>query len=123
MPQSQHNRRIDYIEFSTTDIARTKNFYSNVFGWEFKDFGPQYTAFKDGRLNGGFALTDNVPSGGPLVVIYATDLEALEQAVKSAGGRITKETFTFPGGRRFHFADPDGNELAIWSDNLPTSDS
>jgi predicted enzyme related to lactoylglutathione lyase len=118
--QSEHDRRIDYVEFSTTDLARTKSFYSGVFGWEFEDYGPKYAAFRDGRLNGGFALAESVPSGGPLVVIYAINLDALEKSVKSAGGRITKETFSFPGGHRFHFADPDGNELAVWSDNPPS---
>ena len=116
MSQSEHNCRIDYVEFPAIDIQATKQFYSTVFGWQFEDYGPDYTAFRDGRLSGGFAKADSVAAAGPLIVIYATNLAAIEDAVKSAGGKITKETFSFPGGRRFHFADPNGNELAVWSD-------
>lgn len=120
MSQAEHNRRIDYLEFPAIDIAATKKFYTNVFGWEFVDYGPDYTAFKDGRLNGGFAKTEHAPqAGGALVVIYAIALEALEKAVINAGGKIKKEIFSFPGGRRFHFTDPNGNELAVWSDQEP----
>lgn len=116
MSQAEHDHRVDYVEFSSTDLDATKTFYTNAFGWAFTDYGPDYTAFNDGRLNGGFAKSDTVSSGGSLVVIYATNLEALHVAVVTAGGSITKETFPFPGGRRFHFSDPSGNELAIWSD-------
>jgi len=101
------------------DIQATKQFYSTVFGWQFKDYGPDYTAFRDGRLSGGLAKADSVAAAGPLIVIYATNLEAIEDAVKSADGKITKETFSIPGGRRFHFEDPNGNELAVWSDREP----
>ena len=110
------DRRIDYVEFAATDIAATKQFYGEVFGWKFEDYGPGYTSFHDGRLSGGFAKAEQVKAGGPLVVIYASSLEAAESAVKRAGGRIVKEMFSFPGGRRFHFSDPNGNELAVWSD-------
>ena len=119
MSQSEHDRRVDYIEFPATDIAATRRFYSQAFGWEFEDYGPDYTAFRDGRLSGGFAKAERAGAGKPLAVIYAVDLETLEEAVKAAGGTIVKETFSFPGGRRFHFADPNGNELAVWSDNEP----
>lgn len=119
MSQAEHNRRVDYVEFSSTDLTVTKRFYGDVFGWQFTDFGPDYTAFHDGRLNGGFAKSDTVSPGGPLVVIYATDLEALESSVVKAGGTITKATFSFPGGRRFHFTDPSGNQLAAWTDQEP----
>jgi hypothetical protein len=112
----QHDRRIDYVEFPATDIQRTKEFFTGVFGWKFEDYGPDYTSFQDGRLNGGFARVEKVRAGGVLVVIYATDLEALEAKVKEAGGSVTHEIFSFPGGRRFHFTDPNGNELAVWSD-------
>jgi predicted enzyme related to lactoylglutathione lyase len=112
---SQHNLRVDYIEFPATDMAGTKKFYSSIFGWKFEDYGPEYMSFHDGRLGGGFFKAASGVSG-PLVVIYATNLEAVEQAVKAAGGRIVKPTFSFPGGRRFHFADPSGNELAVWSE-------
>lgn len=116
MSQAQHDRRIDYIEFLATDIEATKTFYAAVFGWTFTDYGPEYTSFEDGRLAGGFALAPQVPAGGPLVVLYAVDLEATQAKVTEHGGRIVREIFEFPGGRRFHFADPSGNELAVWSD-------
>ncbi len=108
--------RMDYIEFPATDVARTKAFYIQVFGWKFTDYGPDYTSFEDGRLAGGFSKEIPVAHGGPLVVIYASDLAACEAKVKAAGGKIIKPVFEFPGGRRFHFADPSGNELAVWSE-------
>jgi len=111
-----NDRRIDYIEFPAADIARTKAFYIRVFGWKFTDYGPDYTSFEDGRLSGGFWKADEVTGGGPLVVIYAVDLAGMEAEVRAEGGRIVKEIFSFPGGRRFHFTDPSGNELAVWSD-------
>jgi predicted enzyme related to lactoylglutathione lyase len=117
MNQAEQDRRVDYVEFSTTSIEQTKDFYSAVFGWEFTDYGPEYTCFNDGRLGGGFALVPEVSAGGPLIVFYATNLEAIESGVKENGGRIVRDTYEFPGGRRFHFADPSGNELAVWSDN------
>jgi hypothetical protein len=110
------DRQIDYIEFPAVDIGRTKDFYIRVFGWKFTDYGPDYTSFEDGRISGGFSRTDNVTGYGPLVVIYGADLAALEQQVEAQGGKIVKETFPFPGGRRFHFSDPSGNELAVWSE-------
>ncbi|MDA0204501.1 MAG: VOC family protein [Acidobacteria bacterium] len=117
MSQAEHDRRIDYVEFGATDIDATKRFYSAVFGWQFTDYGSDYTAFHDGRLSGGFAKVKSAPrKGGTLVVIYAVDLEAMQASIQSAGGRITKKTFAFPGGRRFQFKDPGGNELAVWSD-------
>jgi len=114
--QEQHDKRVDYVEFASTDLAATKTFYGAVFGWKFQDYGPDYVSFEDGRLAGGFRLADEVTTGGPLVVIYAVDLEGLEAAVREHGGTIVREIFSFPGGRRFHFADPTGNELAVWSD-------
>jgi uncharacterized protein len=109
--------RMDYIEFPATDIAKTKSFYGEVFGWKFTDYGPDYTSFEDGRLTGGFRKEGHAKQGGPLIVIYAHALEATERAVRNAGGKISKETFSFPGGRRFHFIDPNGNELAVWSES------
>ena len=117
---SQHDdgqdRRIDYIEMAAVDIAATKRFYTDVFGWRFTDYGPDYTSFEDGRLSGGFYKADAARPGTVLVVIFALDLGAAEQRVRAAGGKIVKPVFSFPGGRRFHFADPSGNELAVWSD-------
>ena len=116
MANQANDRRVDYVEFPATDVARAKEFYGKVFGWKFTDYGPDYTSFEDGRLAGGFAKRERATAGGALVVIYAAALEAVEAAVKAAGGRIVQETFSFPGGRRFHFADPCGNELAVWSE-------
>lgn len=117
MTTHENDRRIDYIEFVVSDIAQAREFYGSAFGWTFTDYGPNYTAFADGRLDGGFEAGDPTPNGGPLVILYAADLEATQQAVEAAGGRIARAIFAFPGGRRFHFLDPDGYELAVWSDN------
>ena len=110
-------RRIDNIEFNVADIARSKRFYAQVFGWQFTDYGPGYSEFDDGRLKGGFTTDGEVQaSGGPLVIIYCSDLAAAERRVLEAGGSIILPTFAFPGGRRFHFRDLDGYALAVWSD-------
>ncbi len=111
----ERNHTVDYIEFGATDIPGTRAFYEAVFGWKFTDYGPGYTSFEDGRLAGGFT-TDMSPGASPLVVLYARDLEGAYAAVAAHGGAIVKEIFTFPGGRRFHFKDPSGNELAVWSE-------
>lgn len=116
MPNAANDFRIDYIEFPVTNMADTKRFYGDVFGWKFEDYGPEYTSFLDGRLAGGFRLEREIQQGGPLVVIYSSDLEGLEAKIKTAGGPIIRPIFSFPGGRRFHFTDPSGNELAVWSD-------
>jgi predicted enzyme related to lactoylglutathione lyase len=109
-----NDRRIDYLEFGTTDIGATKAFYQRVFNWKFTDYGPDYTSFEDGRLTGGFR-SDGPPGTNPLVVLYAADLEEVKSAVVAAGARVFNE-HSFPGGRRFHFIDPGGNELAVWSE-------
>jgi D-aminopeptidase len=114
--QEEHDKRVDYVELPVTDIGAAKAFYVSVFGWKMQDWGPDYTSFEDGRLTGGFRLEEEVSRGGPLVVIYAVDLEAAEARVRANGGTIVQEIFSFPGGRRFHFTDPSGNELAVWSD-------
>lgn len=105
--------RIDYIEFPATRMDATKTFYADLFGWKFTDYGPEYTSFEDGRIAGGFAAAEGQKT---LIVIYADDLETMEKKVAGAGGKIVKPIFSFPGGRRFHFLDPNGNELAVWSD-------
>ncbi|MFZ5672977.1 MAG: VOC family protein [Pseudomonadota bacterium] len=116
MSTQGHDRRIDYVELNVADIARSKKFYGAAFGWSFTDYGPEYCEFDDGRLKGGLTTTAPVRSaGGPLVILYADDLEDAEARVRQAGGQILKSIFTFPGGRRFHFGDPDGYELAVWS--------
>lgn len=108
---------IDYIELCVTDLAAAKRFYAAAFGWSFTDYGPSYAGIvapgKDGEA-GGLRLVDEVTRGGPLVVLYSDTLEASAAAVEAAGGRIAKPIFGFPGGRRFQFLDPSGNELAVW---------
>jgi predicted enzyme related to lactoylglutathione lyase len=113
---AHHDDRIDYIEFPATDIPATKAFYAAVFGWTFTDYGPDYTSFRDGQMGGGFAKVHSNATGGPLVVLYSSALEKTQASVAEKGGRISKQIFAFPGGRRFQFLDPNGNELAVWSD-------
>lgn len=114
-PPSQ-DRCINYIEFNVADIARSKDFYGTAFGWTFTDFGPDYCEFSDGHMKGGFNANGAVAAGGPLVVLYGSDLAEIQQRIEDAGGTIVKPIFEFPGGRRFHFTDPDGYELAVWSE-------
>ena len=114
------DKTIDYIELPASDLGAAKAFYSDVFGWSFKDYGADYTSFSDGRFAGGFRRSDktaSVDAGSVLVVLYASDLEATRDRVLSSGGQIKTEIFSFPGGRRFHFTDPNGNELAVWGDD------
>jgi uncharacterized protein len=111
-----NDQKIDYVELAVGDIPRARNFYGQAFGWSFKDYGPEYCEFNDGRLTGGFALGGTGKPGGPLVILFAADLEGTQRRIEKAGGKIVKPIFSFPGGRRFHFADPDGYELAVWSD-------
>jgi predicted enzyme related to lactoylglutathione lyase len=115
MTRSANDSRIDYIEMNVTDIERSKAFYGKAFGWTFTDYGPGYCEFRDGRLAGGFTTAARPTPGGPLVVLYADDLAGMQRRVEAAGGRIAKPIFDFPGGQRFHFLDPDGYELAVWS--------
>jgi predicted enzyme related to lactoylglutathione lyase len=116
MDQKLPGLRIDYIEFAVVDLEAAKRFYSSVCGWKMTDWGPDYSSFTDGRLSGGFARVPAVTPGGPLVVLYAADLSKVEQAVVENAGTIVKGVYEFPGGRRFHFRDPAGYELAIWSE-------
>lgn len=108
---------INYIEFPAVDMESTKQFYSAAFGWEFIDYGPNYASFSGAGVDGGFTLESEASgSRGVLVVLYHRDLEQLEQRIRELGREIVKPIFAFPGGRRFHFADPNGNELAVWSE-------
>ena len=116
IPMKHHDDRIDYIELPATDIGATKAFYAAVFGWKFTDYGPDYVAFADGDIEGGFAKVASNRAGGPLVILYSSALEKTQAKVVSKGGKIAKPIFSFPGGRRFHFLDPNGNELAVWSE-------
>ncbi len=113
------HHKITYIEFSTTDIAKTKEFYSTVFGWNFQDWGPDYIGIAGAGVEGGFSKIEpheDPPKFAPLVVLYSSDLKATEAAILAAGGSIVVPTFGFPGGRRFHFSDGAGNILAVWSE-------
>ncbi|WP_018900643.1 VOC family protein [Rhizobium sp. 2MFCol3.1] len=115
MTSTKTELRIDYVEFNVADIERSKAFYGKAFGWRFTDYGPNYCEFDDGRLKGGFTNLEAPRPGGPLVILYADDLEAALRSVEDAGGKIVRPIFGFPGGSRFHFADPDGYELAVWT--------
>jgi uncharacterized protein len=119
--ESAHTHHaIDYIEIAVTDLDAAKAFYSSAFGWSLVDYGPDYAGIQaDGKEAGGLRRDTEVRAGGPLVILYSEDLERSAAAVSEAGGTIVAPIYTFPGGRRFHFADPAGNELAVWSDHPP----
>jgi len=113
------NDKINYVEFPARDIEATKIFFTAVFGWSFNDYGPEYAFFADQGISGGFYTSNSASStetGGALIVLYSDTLEDVQERVEQAGGSILKPIFSFPGGRRFHFAEPSGNELAVWSD-------
>ena len=110
------DNHINYVEFMANDLNQVKTFYTRAFGWQFTDYGPEYTAFSESGLQGGFYFSEEKIVQGALVVLYHHHLESVLETVKATGGSIVKDIFSFPGGRRFHFADPSGNELAIWSD-------
>ncbi|WP_036555162.1 VOC family protein [Nocardioides insulae] len=109
---------IDYVEFAAPDLEASTRFYAEVFGWAFNDYGPDYAGIRasagEGEV-GGLNPHAVAGSGTPLVIVYSEDLDATLAAVRAAGGRITEEPYAFPGGRRFHFVDPGGNELAVWA--------
>ncbi|WEK39761.1 MAG: VOC family protein [Candidatus Brevundimonas colombiensis] len=107
--------KLDYLELPAADLPETKAFYSQAFGWTFIDYGPAYAAFDQG-LDGGFDADPADRTAAPLPVLYAHDLQAMLSRVEAAGGRIVKPIYAFPGGRRFHFADPSGTEMAVWSE-------
>lgn len=119
MSNAMQHHKISYIEFATTDVERTKQFYGKVFGWSFKDWGPEYISFHEAGVEGGFHKVgphDSQSEAAPLIVLYSADLQATEAAILGAGGKIEVPTFEFPGGRRFHFSDTVGNLLAVWSE-------
>lgn len=107
---------INYLELLAQDLEKIKTFYTTVFNWVFTDYGPNYIAFDSSGLQGGFEKTNQPIVNGTLVVLYHSDLEEIKANVIAAGATISKEIFEFPGGRRFHFLDPSGNDMAIWSD-------
>jgi predicted enzyme related to lactoylglutathione lyase len=107
--------KIDYVEMPATALAATQAFYEAAFGWRFTAYGPSYSAFEEG-LDGGFQADPTERRPLPLVILYAHDLEAMAARVREAGGQVIRDIYSFPGGRRFHFRDPSGNELAVWSE-------
>lgn len=114
-----HHDKINYIELPASDLTATKAFFTEAFGWSFQDYGPEYTSFLDAGVSGGFYQSDKSGSpgkGSALIVLYSNDLEGTYARVVKASGTIVKEIFSFPGGRRFHFTEPSGNELAVWSE-------
>jgi len=119
---NQHGK-LNYVEFSAKDLAATKDFFIEVFGWVFTDYGDSYTAFSDVGLDGGFykaSKSSLSKNGGALLVFYSVDLQATKASITEQGGEIVQEIFEFPGGHRFHFTEPSGNEFAVWSEK-PTA--
>lgn len=114
--------RFDYVEIPVTDLQKTREFFSSLFGWSFQEWGDEYMSFNDGRLDGGFRLSAvPAPSTGVLLVFFSKDLERDLERVKNLGAKISQEIFSFPGGRRFHFVDPVGTEYAMWAENSNNS--
>lgn len=129
---SQHTHSIplsiDYIEISVTDMQAARDFYGAAFGWAFTTYGPGYSGIRtvaeaDGAEAGGLALAETVTRGGPLVLLYSDDLDETLRRVTDAGGTIADGPYEFPGGRRFHFLDPSGNELGVWAARAAASDA
>ncbi len=113
------HEKINYVEYPSRNIAATKQFFETVFAWTFVDYGPDYAAFSNQGLDGGFlksTLASTTDNGSALIVFYSQDLESTEKKVRQAGGAVNKAIFPFPGGRRFHFIEPGGNEFAVWSE-------
>ncbi|MEV0612777.1 VOC family protein [Nonomuraea sp. NPDC050404] len=120
--ESAHRHHaIDYVELTVTDLEQAKRFYSEAFGWRFNDYGPGYAGIQSpegagsGEV-GGLRLDQSVRAGGPFVLLYSADLDGSVQAVQKAGGTVVNGPYEFPGGRRFHFTDPSGNELGVWAE-------
>ena len=113
------HEKINYIEFPAKDFNATKEFFGSVFGWSFVDYGPEYMAFDEQGFTGGFYLSElksTMKKGAALIVFFSNDLLSTQSKIESSGGLIKVPIFTFPGGERFHFCDPNGNEFAVWSD-------
>ena len=113
------HEKINYVEFPAKYMETTKDFFTKVFGWSFTDYGPDYSAFSNAGIDGGFYKSDLIASyekGSALVVCYSNNLEQTQSKIEDSGGTIVKPIFSFPGGRRFHFIEPSGNEFAVWSD-------
>lgn len=114
--QDNHVTFVELPAGSVSELSRAKEFFEQVFGWSYTDWGGDYADTKDSGLESGINADPGHRPRHPLPVIYTTDLDTVRQKVISANGTVTREVFSFPGGRRFHFSDPSGNELAVWSD-------
>jgi len=115
-----NHEKLNYLEYAAKDLEATKQFFSDAFGWNFTDYGPDYTAFDNQGLEGGFYRADlfsDSDKGAALTVFYSENLEATQNKVTQNGGIVIKPIFEFPGGRRFHFSEPSGNEFAVWTSN------
>jgi len=113
------HEKINYLELPARDLKSAKKFFTQVFNWKFTDYGSEYTAFSDDTIEGGFFKSDlsfSAEKGSALIVFYSSSLEETQSKIEKAGGKIIKPVYTFPGGRRFHFADPNKNEFAVWTD-------
>jgi predicted enzyme related to lactoylglutathione lyase len=120
MPETHRHHAFDYIELTVTDLEQAKQFYAAAFGWMFNDYGPGYAGIQslaagDAPEVGGLRVDEETRSGGPLVLLYSADLDQTVAAVIDAGGTVVSGPYEFPGGRRFHFTDPSGNELGVWA--------
>lgn len=116
MSEARGEGRVDYIEIPVTDLDKTREFFTQLYGWEFQEWGPDYYSFNDGRIDGGLRRAEEpAPSSGVLLVFYTEDIDRDYARVKELGATISQETFDFPGGKRFHFVDPAGTEYAMWS--------
>ena len=113
------HEKINYVEFPSKDIEATKSFFTSVFGWSFVDYGPEYAAFSNEGLDGGFfkaELNSSTNNGSALIVFYSNNLKSTQEKIEKSNGVIIKNIYSFPGGHRFHFTEPSGNEFAVWSD-------
>ena len=120
-PSAHRHHAIDYVELTVTDLEQAKRFYTEAFGWRFNDYGPEYAGIQSplgasAPEVGGLSMGQEVRAGGPFILLYSTDLDRSVKAVKNAGGQVVNGPYEFPGGRRFHFTDPSGNELGVWAE-------
>jgi uncharacterized protein len=118
-PSKHRHHAIDYVELTVTNIEQAKRFYTEAFGWQFNDYGPGYAGIRSSQGEaevGGLRAGEETRAGGPLVLLYSTDLDGSVEAVRNAGGQVVNGPYEFPGGRRFHFTDPSGNELGVWAE-------
>jgi uncharacterized protein len=116
---SHQHHAIDYVEITVTDLEEAKRFYSEAFGWQFNDYGPAYAGIQNPKGEGevgGLRPGDDVRAGGPFVLLFSADLDKSVEAVQKAGGKVVNGPYEFPGGRRFHFTDPSGNELGVYAE-------